>query len=389
MNTLHRYLLRQMISTLVMTVIVFAFVLLLGNLLRQIVSLLVNHQVTLFTILEAIAYLVPYVLVYALPMGLLTATLLTFGRFSADQELTAVRAGGISLLSLATPVLLLAVVISGFSAAISLDVAPRCHGAYRELLYRVGVQGAMALIPEKWPIRDFKDVIFYVGEVKGDTLNDIKAVHLDRTGTADLYVRADSGRLVSSTNRELTLILFNAQFTAQENGVLRPGSATAEWQQPLIRDSDTQRVLKKRVSDMTFWELQEEMRNLQERLRAPVPPQTLTSDELRQQQRDWEKQRNGLLSPILTEIHANVSFAFSCFSFTLVGIPLAIRAHRRETSVGVAVALIVALIFHGFVGVGEALSSRPEFYPHLLVWVPNLLFQALGCVMLWRANRGI
>jgi lipopolysaccharide export system permease protein len=381
-KTLHGYLIRQILASLVMTVAVFTLVLLLGNVLREILSLLVNRQATIGVVAQAVSLLIPFVWVFALPMGMLTATLLIFGRFSADQELTAVRASGVSLLSLISPVLLLSVALCALSALVNMEIAPRSRVAYKNLTDSLRFQFSNAQIPEGRIIKDFPGYVFYVGKNRRGNLQDVIVHDMSR----HLTLRAPRGRLdLDIPNQQITLHLYDAKGLTLNNGQPYAGGDTVLPIPLPSRDKSSG----PKISDMTFLQLWDELRDLDRRINVAEPLKNLSAEQLQARKSEWKKHRKDLGSVVRVQIHQQVAFSFACFGFTLVGIPLGIRMHRRETNVGIAVALALVAIYYSFVLVGKALDSRPEFAPHLIVWLPNFLFQAVGAVLLWRANRGV
>jgi lipopolysaccharide export system permease protein len=386
LKTLHKYLVGQVFVSLVLAVAVFTAVLLVGNALREILMLLSITHVSLMFLVRAILYLIPFVWVFALPMGMLTATLLVFGRFSADQELTAARASGVSLLSLITPVLLLSLLCCTLSAWFNLELGPRCRVAYKGLFTELQSAIMNGQLPEGRFIRDFPGYIFYVEKNDGGRLENVMIYRLQNETNVDMTLRATRGQLnPNRASNQLALDLFDVHSVtigAHGNFI----NATPSMSLNFSMNTVTNRAEPPRISDMTFMELRHELHELE---KVNLTPGTNSPASLKQQMQIMRLQQKDLLEPVRVEMHREISFSFACFGFTLVGIPLGIRMHRRETNIGIAIALVLVVVYYAFIMLGESLSARPEFCPHLILWIPNFIFQAIGAVLLWRANRGI
>lgn len=392
MKTLHKYLVSQILATLLLTVAVFAFVVMLLNVLRDVLPMLFRGHAGFWLALKAIGLLLPFACVYALPMGFITATLLVFGRFSAEQELTAARAGGVSLLSLVSPVLLLSLLCCGLSAWFNMDIGPRSRVAFVKLRHDVLAEMANAQIPEDQVVRSFPGYIFYVQKNDGGKLENVIISKVENGTNVTATIRAPEGRLnPDRAKNQLVLDLVNPRIfkvSSQGNPIVRSCS-TLSLNLSLSRVK--KHAFKPEISDMTFTQLRQEMRRLQKLQMAAIPVSTSTNAQaqLQAQLSELQQQKKDMIEPIKVAMNREIAFSFACFGFTLVGIPLGIRVHRRETNIGILMALVLVMVYYSFVMLGNSLSGRPEFFPHLILWVPNFIFQAVGAVLLWRANRGI
>lgn len=363
MKILYRYLLGKVVITTLIAVAVLTFVLVLGNAFRRIFDLLINNEVPVFTIFKMIALLIPQVLTFTFPWGLLIGVLIVFGRISHNLELQAIHSSGIGLVPFISPVILLSLVATLICFYNNAVLAPLAMTEFKYMLVDMGKNNPTAFLRAGEPISRFPGYRIYVGKKYGNVVENIYIWELDDNGLPRRSIRADQGSLSADLrDMSLTLTLNNARQEERHNEMIHSGLRAQQL--PLtvsLREAlDTSRI----HQNITI--------NTISQLGAKLFDPARTS------------QLN--LIPLLTELQKRLAFSFAPFTFILVGIPLALQFHRRETSIGIVMSLAIVVSYYLVVILAMALKDKAAAYPELIVWLPNILFQSLGFGLLWHAN---
>lgn len=380
MNLLDRHIFTSVLFTCAAAVGLFAFVVALPNVVRDLLTPLLAGQLGFATFVRLVGLLLPFAISYALPTGILTGVLLTLGRLSADSEITAMRASGISVLRMARPVLFLGAVCTAVALHVNLVSAPWARVRFYKELAAAVRSNPLRIIQPKTFIRTFSGSVIYVGEKEGPILRDIWVWELDEQSRVRRLVRAESGRLDydEATN---SLIPTFVHANAEERDPDNPEDFSKSPKTPSVDRAEDVRISLDRYFGKSFermkddWLPYDDLRAKQALLAAKKP----APDKVVETERDRMK-----LALIL---HDKFNLSLAVFSFALIGVPLGIKVSRRETSANLGIALALVLSFYLLTVMVRWLDRRPELRPDLLLWLPNVLFIALGVWLFSRIDR--
>ena len=363
MKILRTYLLKELLQPTITAFILFTFVMLVGNLVK-LTDLLINRGVSIFSILHLFGLMVPEMLIYTVPMAVLTGTLLAFGRLSSEREILAMKACGISFFSIAWPVLLVGLVCSLALIPINHEVVPWSHYARRKAIPEVILRNPAAFLEPGTFIREFKPYVLFFYDIRGNKLSKIR-IYEPREGYPTRTIVAERGEFLSlPAQRRVVLKLY--QGSADEPDSKDPTKffklEFQTYSQDLLFGQEyADKTKDQKPKDMSLRTLREETQRLQSEGIDPTP--------------------------LRIEYQRRTSMAFSPLAFILVGLPTGITTRRAQRLIGFVLSVPFFLGYYILLIVGQTLAQKGLLPSAPAMWLGNGIFLALGAVLFWRACR--
>lgn len=367
MKIIARYVMRDIALTFVITLAVFTFVTTTMVLFK--VSEFIAAGGDGHVVLKIFLSGLPVALGYSLPISILTTVLLVFGRLSANGEITAMKACGISMKRILLFPALLGLALSAFTLYLNAVVIPHTYQQRRLAIAELGFSTPLALIEEGRFIRDFPGMMFFFGSKKGERISDV-IIYQYGPNYSLRNIRAKHGTIKLSDDGLFILVnLVDVRIDPFYDD--RPGPGTARH---LPLKLALPKIVKppsrfKKTNDMTLTELRQTAAELPN-LMPELEPEKLAENQMQ----------------LTVEFHRRIVMALSCFIFVLLGVPLGTQTHRRESTVGIALSLVLVLVFYLFVIVAKALAKHPELHPYLICWAPIGLAVGLSAILIRRCE---
>ena len=412
-----RYVLKELIGPFLAALfgITFLFVV---DFLVKILDNVLSKGLPASTVLEIFALNLAWMLSLSIPMAVLVASLMAFGRLSGDQEITACKAAGVSPLSLMRPVLLVSMLISVLMVVFNNWVLPEANHRSVELMNAVSRKKPHVFIDAGRLITQFPDVQLWVNRIDPvtGTLYGIQIFEMEKKG-APRIVYADSATMEYEDNGATLMLRLRSGETHMTDAdnpenyfrirYFSQDLAMKNVDDRLERRSRSYRSDREMPIEMMTEVVEDaEKRYGEYRLREQVLGDSIVPDAVEsgtqidsvQRRRSLQRVRVQEIAAFKTterlygrmeselkrkaqytvEIHKKYSTGFACFIFILIGAPLGIMARKGGIGTGILYSLAFFVIYWICLIGGENMADRLLIDPVLAMWASNIIIGTFG-----------
>ncbi len=360
-----RYLFFEMIPPFGVTLVFFTFVFIMSSLL-ELTNLIVNYRIGMGTVLIMLFYSVPYFLEFVIPMAVMMGVLLAFLRMSSDNEIIALKAGGVSIYRLLPPALVFCLLGFFATAAVSILALPWGKTAFKKTLAEVGTRHVDVVLKERTFTESLPGMMLYINRVdlKNRRLVDVFIEDRRKKGLVSTIVSPEGRLFRSEDGSSARLRLFD--------GTIHHADLAGQ----------TVHFLRFDVYDFTL-DLKTAARNL---AGSAPDEEEMTVSELLQFVRQ-SPEKNERYYKILIELHERFSIPFACFALGLLAVSLGLQPMEGQRAIGLLFGLMFFTLYYIMLIMGWAFAESGVYPPALAMWLPNLVMGAIGAFLLVRTAR--
>ncbi len=359
-----RYIIKELVPPFFLGLLLFTFVLLINRIFK-LTDLIVTKGVPLTEVLRLVSYIMPSFLTLTIPMALLLAALVAFGRLSTDSEIVALKATGFSVYRLMAPVLAISLVTAAVTAYFSLYLGPYKARNFKKEVFTLARTHAFADIEEGVFNDSFKNLVIYANKVPAPNVMDGVFISDERDPNDPYVIIARQGILNMDVSTGYAyLVLKDGSIHRKEN---KSGSyqeikfvnntLSINLYQKFLGDSDADKMDKR---EMSLGELLDAARRM-----AGAGKQS---------------------SDLMTEYYKRFTIPLACIIFGFVGPPLGMFSRRSGKSSGLTVALIIFTLYYALMKGGEDAASAGRLAPLIAALLPNVVVGSIGVYLVASAG---
>jgi len=358
-SIINRYLIREIVGIFVLSLSIFTVVLLRGRMVK-LMEMVVSNGVPLLEVIRLIILLLPSFLVLTIPMAFLLAVLLAFGRLSSDNEITVLKASGLSLTALLPPVLLTAAAAALLTLFVSVVAVPWGNSGFKQMTMEVARKYAASAIRERIFRDDLPGIVLYVDQYD-EARHAMQRVMIQdsRNPERPLTIFAKSGLIsTDDTQGVLRILLKNGSIHTMQKNDYR---LVSFGEYLLTTELGRSTPLVRTEIDMGITELYRSMAS------SKLQPQARLK--------------------MATELQSRFAFPAATFVFAILALPLGLSNRRSGKGAGFTLSILILMIYYVMLSFLRTFAEKGGIPPAVAVWLPNLIFLTIGLLLLRLASQ--
>ena len=447
MSTLNKYLMKQSFIPFILSVGVITTVLFLQFLIRAIDRFL-GKGLDVFTILEYLYLNLAWIIALSVPMSLLISSVMTYGRMSQENEITALKSAGVNLFSIIKPALWFGSIVGFLLCLFNNFILPDMNYNARLLARDIYQKKPELTIEPGYFIDMIPQYTMIVKELDGNQFKDVK-IFSKNTTSEQTTIYADTGSLESKngiitvnlqdgeiheidlenydhyrkikfsthqimismddlllnrtseanrTDREMRVPAMIEKIEQNKISINQVKKRIENVKKDIGIDSDTNMSLADIISQIellkndSYPKIDEERDYNKDIAKSDYEEKERMrslNNNVRQFQNEFtlieNYEKNN--NKFLVEIHKKFTLAVACVLFTLVGAPLGILVRKGGMTIASSLSIAFFLIYYILLIWGEQLADRALIDPAIGSWMPNIILFIVGMIILFLSDK--